>query len=125
MSLTLISDGDSGSSVRATLNGIINALQLTVSKAIAANAINMASDPNFAVIDVTNTGTLNTISNVTQLTKFMVRPNAGTILTINDGAGNIKLNAPQKVIDGNTGGYLELQLRGASLYEVGFNDQYN
>lgn len=83
------------------------------------------------IINVSNganpTGTLNTISNASNVTKITIRPISSLTLTVNDGnaATNPKLNAPTLVVYGLYHGFLELSARLNKFYQTNYIDQYN
>lgn len=77
------------------------------------------------------TETLNTVSNYSGQGKFILRPQSGLTLTVNDAsvaAGNMRLDASTKVIVGSKQGFIELQQRSLSaaikFYQTSFIDQY-
>jgi len=81
------------------------------------------------VINLTDTGgifALNNITNAAGVTKITIYPdNTCAPLTVNDGALNIKLNAPALSVFGNLLGFLELTARNSKFFQTNYIDQYN
>lgn len=115
-------------SLSDTIIGVLGSTKVSQA-AIAANAIDLSDNENVGsgIIEITNTGTLNTISNASSLSDIIVlRPAAGQTLTIDSAtATNISIaSAIPVALVGSNGDYalLRRDSAGTSYLVESFNN---